>query len=87
MSKKIKIFMPCEEANHVCDNKQYKLVSLLEKIILNLHLIYCAACRKYSKKNGILSNKLKESKVECLDEECKEKMRKELEKSIKENAI
>ncbi|MEP5338432.1 MAG: hypothetical protein ABJL44_06535 [Algibacter sp.] len=87
MSEKIKIFMPCSDANHVCDKSQYKEASLWEKIVLNIHLIYCAACRKYSKKNNILSNKIKESKVECLDEKCKEKMRKELEKSIKENAL
>lgn len=87
MSKKIKIFMPCDKANHVCDKTQYKDATLWEKIILNIHLIYCSACRKYSKKNATLSNKIKESKVECLDEKCKEAMRKDLEKAIKENSI
>ena len=51
-----KIIIPCDEANHVCDKTQYKEATLWEKIKLNIHLIYCKACRKYTKRNTQLTN-------------------------------
>ncbi|WP_418602562.1 hypothetical protein [Hwangdonia sp.] len=84
-TKKMKIMMPCEEANHVCDKTQYKEATLWEKIILNIHLIYCRACRKYTKNNSKLTKKIKESKVECLDRKCKESMKKELNNAINQD--
>lgn len=83
----IKIKLPCNEANHVCDKSQYKNASFWEKIKLNLHLIYCRACRKYSKNNSNLTNTIKKANVKCLDKKCKEKMKRELDKAIKETPI
>jgi hypothetical protein len=83
MSKKIKIMVPCDEANHVCDKTQYKESSFWEKIKLNIHLIYCKACRKYTKNNKKLSSTIHKAKVECLDKKCKDAMKKELEKALK----
>ncbi len=77
--------MPCNEANHVCDKTQYKESTLWEKIILNLHLIYCSACRKYSSNNGKLTKLLKDSKIDCLDDKSKEAMKKEFEKALAKN--
>jgi hypothetical protein len=85
MSKKNKFFILCEDANHVCDKTQYKEGTLWEKIKLNIHLIYCRACRKYSSTNAKLTNKIKESKIECLDKKCKESMKKDFNKAIKEH--
>ncbi|MFD1162687.1 hypothetical protein [Hwangdonia seohaensis] len=85
-TKKMKIVMPCDEANHVCDKTQYKEATLWEKIILNIHLIYCRACRKYTKNNSKLTKKIKESKVECLDRKCKESMKKELNNAINQDS-
>ncbi len=82
MSKKNKIFVACEEANHVCDKTQYKDATLWEKIKLNIHLIYCSACRKYTKNNNKLTKAIKD--VDCLDDDYKEKMKKELEKAMKD---
>jgi hypothetical protein len=84
MSKKINIFVPCDEANHICDKGQYKEASFWEKIKLNIHLIYCKACRGYSKKNATLTKVIKKSEVDCLDAKCKENMKKDLEKALKE---
>ena len=84
MSTKIKVVLPCDEANHVCDKTQYKEASFWEMIILNIHLIYCKACRKYTKNNTTLTNKIKESKVECLDKNCKESMKKDFDKVLSE---
>ncbi|MCL6295646.1 hypothetical protein [Jejuia spongiicola] len=84
MSTKIKVVIPCDEANHVCDKTQYKDATLWEKIKLNIHLIYCRACRKYTKNNTKLTKEIKKSKVECLDKKCKESMKKDLEHAISE---
>ncbi len=82
----MKIVIPCDEANHVCDKTQYKEATLWEKIKLNIHLIYCRACREYTKNNTKLTKKVKESKVECLDKKCKESMKKDLDKAIIEES-
>lgn len=87
MSDKIKIVIPCDQANHVCDKTQYKNANLWEKIKLNIHLIYCRACRKYSKNNAKLTKMVKKSDIKCLDKKCKEKMKQELDKAIKETLI
>ncbi|WP_370477869.1 hypothetical protein [Tamlana flava] len=84
MSAKFKVFLPCEKANHVCDKTQYKEASIWEKIKLNVHLVYCRACREYTKKNTKLTKSVKTSKIECLDKNCKEAMKKEVDKAIKE---
>ncbi|AEH01349.1 hypothetical protein [Lacinutrix sp. 5H-3-7-4] len=58
-----KLFLSCEEANHTCDKSQYKEATFLDKIKLNLHLIFCAACRKYTKKNAKLTKLFKKKNV------------------------
>ena len=83
---KIKVIIPCDDANHVCDKTQYKEATLWEKIKLNIHLIYCRACRKYTENNTKLTKVLKKSEVECLDEKCKESMKLDFEKAIKEHS-
>ena len=80
----MKVTMPCDEANHVCDKTQYKEATLWEKIKLSIHLIYCRACRKYTKNNTILTKILTTSNVECLDKKCKDAMKKDFEKVLKE---
>lgn len=78
----MKVFIKCDEANHNCDKTQYKEASLWEKIKLNIHLIYCAACRKYSARNTKLTQVLSKSKPKTLDPEQKEKMKEALLKEI-----
>ena len=86
MSTKLKMMIPCDEANHMCDKTQYKEATLWEKIILNIHLIYCRACREYTKNNTKLTKKIVESKVECLDKKCKESMKKNVDKALVEES-
>ncbi len=82
MSKKNKIFIPCDEANHVCDKNQYKEASLWSLIKLNIHLIYCRACRKYTVNNTKLTKVMKKGEVEYLDTSTKNDMKKEFEKAL-----
>lgn len=75
MSKNYKIFVSCDVANHVCDKTQYNEATLWEKIKLNIHLLYCKACKEYTKNNQKLTRVIKKSEVECLDAATKEKMK------------
>ena len=82
MSKNLNIKTPCEKANHVCDKTQYKESTFWEKIKLNIHLLYCKACREYTKNNTKLTNYLKDSEVVCMDKKCKENIQKEMDKVL-----
>ncbi|MEM5565356.1 glycine dehydrogenase [Psychroserpens sp. AS72] len=76
-----KIIIPCEEANHVCDKTQYKEATLWEKIKLNIHLLYCKACRKYTKNNTKLT-KLVSNKQVTLDPASKESLQSAFQKEL-----
>lgn len=82
---KFKITIACDEANHVCDKSQYKEASFIEKIKLNMHLIYCRACRKYSSNNGKLTKIMKKSDVDCLKNTEKEAIKKTFEKALQDS--
>ncbi|UZO82462.1 hypothetical protein NBT05_08300 [Aquimarina sp. ERC-38] len=87
MKWKEKVFVSCDDANHFCDKNQYKEASLLEKVLLNVHLIYCSACRKYSSRNGKLTKHFKNPKVISLDFNTKERMQEEMKKVLQEESM
>ncbi len=76
--------MKCEEAGHVCDKSQYKEASFWEKVKLNIHLIYCKACREYTINNTKLSKVFKKSDIKTMPlndkKEIKEKLHQEISK-------
>ncbi|MFT4668450.1 MAG: hypothetical protein ACI840_000522 [Ulvibacter sp.] len=78
----MKVYIKCDEANYTCDKNQYKDASLWGKIKLNIHLIYCAACREYTARNTKLTKIFETSKPKILGREQKEKMQKALLKEI-----
>lgn len=77
-----KFKLSCEEANHVCDKTQYKEASFWEKVKLNLHLIYCRACRKYTARNSKLTKLVKSSKMETLEHSEKDQIKVAFEKEL-----
>jgi hypothetical protein len=85
MSKNYKIFVSCDKAVHTCDKSQYKEASLWEKIKLNIHLIYCKACRKYSSNNEKLTKLIQKPEVDCLKISEKETLKANLSKELKNN--
>lgn len=87
MGKNFNIIVPCSEANHVCDKSQYKEASIWEKIKLNIHLVYCRACRKYTKNNSTLTKLLNKSNTVVLDKANKERMREDFEKALKNKSL
>ncbi|NOY48230.1 MAG: hypothetical protein GXO84_08585 [Chlorobi bacterium] len=85
MNKKNKMFISCNEANHNCDKSQYNEASLWEKIKLNIHLIYCKACRKYSKNNSKLTQVINNSELEYLKTSEKDALKKNFEEELSKN--
>ena len=76
--------LPCDEANHICDKSQYKEASLFEKLKLQLHLLYCRACREYSARNQKLSTIINNANIKAMPkgekDHLKEKLRQEINK-------
>ena len=85
MSKKNKMFISCNEANHNCDKSQYNEGTLWEKIKLNIHLIYCRACRKYSKNNAKLTQMMNNSELEYLKTSEKNTLKRNFEEELSKN--
>lgn len=79
----MKFRIPCEQANHICDKSQYKEATLLEKIKLNIHLIYCRACREYTRRNQKLTRSLKSSQWKTLSTAEKNLLKKQLHQELK----
>lgn len=78
----MKIKMSCTEANHVCDKTQYKEAGLWEKILLNLHLLYCKACRKYTARNSKLTKTISRSHLKSMDTSAKSALKEQLEREM-----
>ena len=78
-----KFFIPCSEANHVCDKNQYKDASFRELIKLNIHLMYCGVCRKYSASNTKLSKLFKNNKTVVLEQSAKNALQQQIENQLK----
>jgi hypothetical protein len=78
---KNKIIIPCDEANHVCDKTQYKEATLWEKIKLSIHLLYCKACREYTKNNTKLTKLVTRKPIE-MDTSAKEDLKSAFEQEL-----
>jgi predicted anti-sigma-YlaC factor YlaD len=85
MSKKNKIMISCNEANHNCDKSQYNEATLWEKFKLNIHLIYCRACRKYSKNNSKLTKMMNNSELEYLKSSEKDTLKRNFKEELSKN--
>lgn len=78
----MKLFLKCEEANHSCDKNQYNEATFWEKVKLNVHLIYCSACRKYSARNGKLSKAMHKGNLRTMPEKDKTTLKEQLRKEM-----
>ncbi len=82
--KSYSLFIPCDEANHVCDKSQYKEASLLEKVKLSIHLMYCKACQKYTKNNTKLTKALNDKKVDYIKDSEMNELEKQFQEQLKD---
>lgn len=83
----MKLMLTCDEATAICDKSQYGEASLSEKIQLNIHLIICKYCKKYTKQNNLMTQIFGKHLTPCegsekLSEEEKVELEKKLEKEL-----
>ena len=78
----MKMFIKCDEANHTCDKTQYNDATFWEKIKLNIHLAYCAVCRKYTARNRKLTKAFKKSEVKTMPKNQKEAIKERLAREL-----
>ena len=80
--------LTCDEATSICDKSQYGEASFFDKIRLSIHIFLCKNCGLYSKQNSIMTKCYEKNKEilknnkQCLCEEEKEMMEKELKAKI-----
>ena len=72
----------CEQASTICNKKQYREATLLERINLSLHLLICKACSSFSKKNSKLTVLFNKADLQLLSEQEKVKMKETIERGI-----
>ena len=82
--KKNRLFIQCDEAQHVCDKSQYSEASFFEKIKLSIHLLYCNACRKYTARNQKLTSLIKNPEVQQIKTEEKNAMKELLKQNMEQ---
>jgi hypothetical protein len=78
----MKLFLNCDEAYQSCDKNQYKEASFWEQMKLSIHLIYCAACKKYSIRNSKLTNALTRSNIKTMPRTDKQSLKIRLHQEI-----
>ena len=72
----------CDEAALICNKKQYKEATFIEKIKLVMHLIICKTCSQFSQKNAEFTSLCKKAPLHCLSEKDKVIMKKDLQDKI-----
>ncbi|EAR02154.1 glycine dehydrogenase [Maribacter sp. HTCC2170] len=72
----------CDEAAIICNKKQYKEATFIEKIKLMFHILICKTCSKFSKKNSELTSLCDKAPLHSIPEKEKVEMKKELAKKL-----
>ncbi|MEM7185964.1 MAG: hypothetical protein AAF466_04830 [Bacteroidota bacterium] len=78
----MKIKLECHEANHLCDKNQYNETTFWERVKLTFYLIYCGACRKYTKRNNKLTKAIKSPEVHTMSSSDKSRMKERLRQEL-----
>ncbi|HEA30163.1 MAG TPA: hypothetical protein ENH91_09240 [Leeuwenhoekiella sp.] len=69
-----KLFIDCDKAGHFCDKSQYKESSVLEKLKLNIHILFCRDCKEHSKRNLKLTRFFKQANLQNMPEDKKQSL-------------
>lgn len=70
--------IPCEKAAIICSKAQYSEASLLDKLRLRLHILYCKTCHSYTKKNKRLTSLCQKAPLHSLSEQDKAEIKRHL---------
>lgn len=80
--KKRFLFISCEEAQHICDKRQYGEASTWERIKLAIRLSWCRITRAYSNRNNKLTKAMQKADVNCLKDDERNTIKKQFEKEL-----
>lgn len=72
---KIRLFVNCEEAGHVCDLAQYEEAAMIEMLLLRIHIAHCPCCRDHARRNKKLTQLLAKAELQLLEDQKKELLR------------
>ncbi|MDX1331660.1 MAG: hypothetical protein R3252_01420 [Robiginitalea sp.] len=70
--------LSCEEAQVICQKKQYREARFSEKVRLGFHILFCKACSGFSRKNNRLTQMICQADLHVLTEAEKERMKQRL---------
>lgn len=65
-------FMNCQHIRTLCNKSDYGEAGALQRLVLQAHLLFCTACRKYQRQNKRLSALLRRAGLQCLSDQQKE---------------
>ena len=68
----------CDQAQVICNKKQYREAGFFEKVQLMVHLLYCKACFKSSRKNNRLTGMIRKANLHAFSEVEKESLKQRL---------
>lgn len=77
-TKKNNLLISSEEAKHICDKVQYGEATFLERLKLNLRVLWCKATKSYSKRNVNLTKLCQEAEIKTLDAQKKNEMKEKI---------
>ena len=60
--------LSCDQAQVICNKKQYREAGIIEKAQLMLHVLVCKACFKSSRKNNQLTRMIRKANLQALSE-------------------
>lgn len=69
----------CEEAQVICNKKQYREASISERAHLMLHNLFCRGCLRFSRKNSRLTRMICRADLRSLSQEEKQRLKHQLE--------
>jgi len=85
MTKRNFLFMPCTEANIICDKAQYSEATLWEKVKMKIHITMCKLCKQYTVNNVKLTeliNTNRNENFQRLDSASKVKLKATFDKEL-----
>lgn len=77
----MKLFLKCSETAHLCDKSQYRETGFFENLRIRIHLLLCACCRAYFRRNQRLTRCIEACDIQTLSEEEKNLLKKEIEEN------
>ena len=80
--KKGFLFISCEEAQHICDKRQYGEATGWERVKLGIRLSWCRITQAYVSKNNKLTEVMQKADVDCLNNDERDKLKQQFEEEL-----